>query len=216
MISNAVIRSEAEGGKGPTHEAGTINRRKPDVTTTSNSISRLSTIADIEAHLPSLRALLQSCVNPDPPTSSIGFIAPLSDAEADQYWRSLGTSLGITNHLFILTGPGDRDGGPEVTATVQLLRIPKATHAHRGEVAKLLVLPTHQRSGLGRTMMEHVEGYARDTLGLRVLTLDTETDTPARRFYSRTGWTEWGTCPDYAAYADGRPGSATFFVKSLV
>lgn len=218
MTSNTIPRSEAEHGKTPTgDETGTPNNPR-------HTIAQLSGPADIEAHLPSLRALLQSCVNTDPSTSSIGFIAPLSDADADRYWRSLGTnkSLGTTCHLFILLvdKPTSKDDDSssstgDVAATAQLFTIPKATHAHRGEVAKLLVSPPCRRSGLGKAMMAHVEGFARDVLGLRVLTLDTETETPARAFYGRIGWTEWGTCPDYAAFADGRLGSATFFVKSL-
>lgn len=216
MKSTAVFRSEAEDGETPTgDEAGTSGPRY--------AISRLSGPADIEAHLPSLRSLLQSCVNTDPSTSSIGFLAPLSDADADRYWRSLGANLGTTCHLFILVLTGSASGVElegegeegEVAATAQLLPIPKATHSHRGEVAKLLVRPSGRRSGLGRAMMAHVEAFARDSLGLRVLTLDTETETPALAFYRRTGWAEWGTCPDYAAFADGRLGSATFFVKSL-
>lgn len=215
MKSTAVSRSEAEDGETPTgDEAGTSGPRY--------AISCLSGPADIEAHLPSLRSVLQSCVNTDPSTSSIGFLAPLLDADADRYWRSLGASLGATCHLFILVLTGSasgeeegEDGESEVAATAQLLTVPKATHAHRGEVAKLLVRPSGRRSGLGRAMMAHVEAFARDSLGLRVLTLDTETETPALAFYRRTGWVEWGTCPDYAAFADGRLGSATFFVKSL-
>lgn len=210
MKSTAVPGSEAEDGETPTDDGtGTTGPRY--------AISRISGPADIEAHLPSLRSLLQSCVNTDPSTSSIGFLAPLSDADADRYWRSLGAILGATCHLFILvlTGPASGQEEGEVAATAQLLTIPKATHAHRGEVAKLLVRPSGRRSGLGRAMMAHVEAFARDSLGLRVLTLDTETETPALAFYRRTGWAEWGTCPDYAAFADGRLGSATFFVKSL-
>lgn len=215
MTSNMIPRSEAEHGKTPIcDETGTPNPR--------HTIVQLSGPADIEAHLPSLRTLLQSCVNTDPSTSSMGFLAPLSDAGADWYWRSLGTSnsLGLTCYLFILldesTGKNDSSSSTrDVAATAQLSIIPKATHSHRGEVAKLLVSPSRRRSGVGRAMMAHVEGFARDVLGLRVLTLDTETETPARAFYGRIGWTEWGTCPDYAAFADGRLGSATFFVKSL-
>jgi GNAT superfamily N-acetyltransferase len=207
MTSKTIPRSEAEHGKTPTCDE------------TGTTISRLSGPEDIEAHLPSLRTLLQSCVNTNPSTSSIGFLAPLSDADADRYWRSLATSsLGTTCYLFILLDkPTSKDdsGTGEVAATAQLFTIPKATHAHRGEVAKLLVRPSSRRSGLGRAMMAHIECFARDVLGLKVLTLDTETDTPARAFYGRTGWTEWGTCPDYAMFADGRLGSATFFVKSL-
>lgn len=219
MKMTAVPRSEAEQGEEtPTGDrTGTTGPR--------HTISRLSGPADIEARLPFLRSLLQLCVNTDPSSSSIGFLAPLSDADADRYWISLGPSLGTTCHLFVMPDPCGRgkDGGrpgmeeeeEEVAATAQLLIIPKATHAHRGEVAKLLVRPSGRRSGLGRSMMAHVESFARDELGLRVLTLDTETDTPALAFYRRTGWVEWGTCSDYAAFADGRLGSATFFMKSL-
>lgn len=222
MTSSVTPRSGAEHGNPPTADNETSTTGGPR----HHAIARLSTANDIEAHLPSLRTLLQSCVNPDPPTSSIGFLAPLSGADADRYWRALGNS-GLadgTCYLFVaLLTPGGPDGGDrgttggeeEVAAAVQLLTIPKATHAHRGEVAKLLVRPARRRSGLGRAMMEHVETFARTVLGLRVLTLDTETETPARAFYSRIGWTEWGTCPDYAAFADGRLGSATFFVKAL-
>lgn len=209
MKSNAESRSGAEEGETPTgDETGTAGSRG------THTITLLSGPADIEAHLPSLRSLLQSCVNTDPSTSSIGFLAPLSDEDADRYWRSLGPSLGTTCHLFVMSDPAAGEGD-EVAATAQLLTIPKATHAHRGEVAKLLVRPAGRRSGLGRAVMAHVEAFARDELGLRVLTLDTETETPALAFYRGTGWVEWGTCPDYAAFADGRLGSATFFFKSL-
>lgn len=214
MKSNAVPGSGAEECETPTDdEAVTTGSRQ------QHTIALLPGPADIEAHLPSLRSLLQSCVNTDPSTSSIGFLAPLSDADADHYWRSLGPGLGTTCHLFVMSDPAAGEGRTqekgEVAATAQLLTIPKATHAHRGEVAKLLVRPAGRRSGLGRGMMAHVEAFARDELGLRVLTLDTETETPALDFYRGTGWVEWGTCPDYAAFADGRLGSATFFFKSL-
>lgn len=219
MTSTAAPRSEVQDGE-TTHTGD-----GPGTTGPRHSISRLLGPADVEAHLPSLRSLLQSCVNNDPSTSSIGFLAPLSGADADRYWRSLGPSLGLTCHLFVMSCPTGHGGGDEhsegeegaevVAATAQLLIIPKATHAHRGEVAELLVRPSGRRSGLGRAMMAHVESFARDALGLRVLTLDTETDKPARAFYGRIGWAEWGTCPDYAAFADGRLGSAMFSVKSL-
>lgn len=64
-------------------------------------------------------------------------------------------------------------------------------------------------------MTGYVEYFAREDMGMTLVTLDTETDTPARAFYNGLGWTEWGTCPDYAAFADINLGSATFFRKSL-
>ncbi|KAF3761657.1 hypothetical protein M406DRAFT_64831 [Cryphonectria parasitica EP155] len=174
---------------------------------------RLLTAADVESRLPSLRTLLQSLVNDDPAASSIGFLAPLSDADADEYWRSVAAKLDTvpqTCYLFVVWGSDALD----IMGTVQLQLMPKATHAHRAEIAKLLVRPSAQRRGLGRKMMDHVEDVARGS-DIQLLTLDTKTETPARAFYERTGWTVWGTCPEYAAFADGRLGSTTFFYKSL-
>lgn len=178
----------------------------------AHTITHLLTVGDVKAHLPSLRSLVQSCVNLDPSISSIGFLAPLSDADADDYWMTVSGKLSKAHHLFTLTDPAASE---EILATVQLVTVLKPTHAHRGEVAKLLVRPSARRRGLGRVMVEHVEKFAREDMGMTLLTLDTETNTPARAFYRGIGWTEWGTCPDYAAYADGKLGSATFFRKNL-
>lgn len=175
-------------------------------------VTRLLAAEDVAAYLPSLRSLLQACVNRNPATSSIGFLAPLADADADEYWVTVGHKLGQTHHLFVLANAA---AAHEVVATVQLVTVLKATHRHRGEVVKLLVNPYAQRRGLGRLMMAYVESFAREEMGMQLLTLDTETTTPARAFYNNIGWIEWGTCPAYAAFADGTLGSATFFRKLL-
>ncbi|KAJ4393538.1 hypothetical protein N0V93_002750 [Gnomoniopsis smithogilvyi] len=174
-------------------------------------ITHLLTTEDIGAYLPSLCSLLQACVNPDPSSSSIGFLAPLSEEDAEEYWMTVGLKLGKAHHLFVLTDEADH----EVLATVQLITVLKATHKHRGEVSKLLVRPSAQRRGLGELMIDHVETFAREEMGMQLLTLDTNTTTAARDFYKSTGWIEWGACPDYAAFADGKLGSATFFRKHL-
>ncbi|KAI5458285.1 acyl-CoA N-acyltransferase [Mariannaea sp. PMI_226] len=184
------------------------------------TITQITSSSHLQQHLESLRALLQSCVNLDPSTSSIGFLAPLSDEDADDYWLSCGSAIDSQPtpcHLFVVTAPanGPNEQSTEVLATVQLQTIPKATHSHRAEVAKLLVLPSARRLGIARKLAAHVEAFAKDDLGKQILTLSTKSDTPARVFYNTIGWTEWGTCPDYAAFADGRLGNATFFVKHL-
>ena len=191
------------------------------------TIKQIKTSAELQASLSSLTSLLQDCVNPDPATSSIGFLAPLSDPEADSYWQSLSANLQaepLTFYLFVLLAPAtSEDGSPaspslsssRVLASVQIFTIAKRTHAHRAEVAKLLVRPGSRRLGLGRRLMAHVEAFARNELGRELLTLDTASRTPAREFYARLGWLEWGTCPEYADYADGKRGDATFFVKFL-
>ncbi|RFU76253.1 acetyltransferase gnat family domain-containing [Trichoderma arundinaceum] len=178
----------------------------------------LSSVTDasaVEKHLSSLRQLLQHCVNDEPGISSIGFLAPLSDHTAATYWLELLSTVlgpGATTTLLIATAPGS----DKVIATVQLARMPKETHAFKGEIRKLMVHPEYRRHGLGRRMMDEVERVAREKFALELLLLDTSKETPARDFYLRTGWTEWGICPGYAKSSSGVKHDCCFFVKSLV
>ncbi|KAK6083390.1 hypothetical protein SCUP234_03740 [Seiridium cupressi] len=117
-----------------------------------------------------------------------------------------------TLYLFVLT---KSEASKDVLATSQIHIIPKATHQHRAEIAKLLVHPSARRRGIATAMIKFVEKFARDDLQRAMLNLDTVTEAAALDFYRWTGWTEWGTCPDYAEFADGRRGSITFSVKFL-
>ncbi|KJZ77122.1 hypothetical protein HIM_03443 [Hirsutella minnesotensis 3608] len=169
---------------------------------------------DTDRLLPSLTELLLHCVNDDPAVSSIGFLAPLADHVATNYWRGLLSSAKSHDADTTVLVATVR-GSDNVVATAQIVRMLKETHSHRGEVRKLLVHPAHRRGGLGRLMMTAAEEHARVNLGLEMLVLDTATQTPAREFYLKTTWTEWGRCPDYAKYADGAKGECSFFVKML-
>lgn len=166
----------------------------------------------LEQWTPSLTNLLQSCVNDDPPSSSLGFHAPLSTKDATEFWLSLspqlfGTKSRIT--LFVLAR------GPSAIGTVHLVSHPKATHAHKVEVAKLLVSSEERGLGLGRKLMEFSERFAMEKLGKSMVILDTATETPARGFYLKLGYTEWGICPSYAESADGHLHDCSFFYKIL-
>lgn len=187
------------------------------------AITQVRDAANIERLLPSLRRLLQSCVNDDPSASSLGFFAPLTDHQASDYWLQLLPSAMGPNPpttLLVMTDPGgtdndDRGGRPFLVGTVQIGRIPKATHSHRGEIRKLLIHHACRGRGIGRRLMEAAEDVARRDLGLEVLVLDTAKRTPARDFYLSTGWREWGVCPIYAMAADGTKDDCSFFVKTL-
>ncbi|KAH7040972.1 acyl-CoA N-acyltransferase [Microdochium trichocladiopsis] len=191
--------------------------RPEPVLTPGHTITAIETPEQLSLHLPSLRKLLQFHVNDDPSMSSIGFRAPLADDEADKFWLGISDRLrdeaaGLIQRsyfLFVLTAPDST----EVLATAALAVVNKPTHAHRAEIVKVLVHPSQQRKGLGQAIMQHVEDFAKVQLRREVLTLDTATELPAMHFYRRLGWKEWGTCPEYADFADGRRGDATFFVK---
>jgi ribosomal protein S18 acetylase RimI-like enzyme len=172
----------------------------------------IDTPKDLEQWTPSLTKLLQSCINDDPPSSSLGFHAPLSTIDAAEFWLSLSPQLFSSKSrisLFVLTR------GSSAIGTVHLVAHPKATHAHKVEVAKLLISTNERRLGLGRKLMEFSESFAKEKLGKSMVMLDTATETPARGFYLKLGYTEWGVCPSYAESADGHLHDCSFFYKIL-
>ncbi|KAI0431233.1 acyl-CoA N-acyltransferase [Xylaria sp. FL1042] len=176
-------------------------------------VSRVEDPTTLTKYLPSLQHLLQRCVNDDPASSSIGFLAPLSDDIAIRHWLDLQPSISGSrpeNTLLVATV-----GDDFVIATVVIARALKQTHAYKGEIRKLLVHPDVRRGGLGRAMMEEAERVAREELAIEMLVLDTATATPARLFYLKTGWTEWGICPGYAMDAAGNKHDCSFFFKRL-
>jgi GNAT superfamily N-acetyltransferase len=121
-------------------------------------IEHLTTHSDVVRYQSSLVPLLQSCLNPDPPMSSMDFLAPLTEEQAAADWTDVAAAVGAsssTAHLLVMTGP------ETVIASAQLLLIPKATHQHRAELARLMVLPEYQGRGLGKTMSAYAERFAK-------------------------------------------------------
>ncbi|KAK1961273.1 putative histone acetyltransferase [Colletotrichum sublineola] len=181
----------------------------------SFSIHQVKTERDLEQWVPGLSRLLQSCVNIDPASSSLGFRAPLSAVKATVYWESLsGQLFGVepTTKLFVVTRASQPD--PKVIGTFQLATQPKETHAHKAEVRKLLVAAEERGHGLGKMLMDTAERFAFEALGKTLLLLDTSTESPARGFYLRLGYTEWGVCPNYATSANGELHDVSFFHKA--
>ncbi|KAF4432124.1 hypothetical protein F53441_13843 [Fusarium austroafricanum] len=176
------------------------------------TIHHVNSTEMLERWIPSLVELLQSCVNDDPASSSIGFRAPLSESKAREFWNSLSTQLfGDQARINLLVLVRE-----DVTiGTIQLVTHPKETHAHKVEVGKLLISEKERSHGLGRRLVEVSERFAREKLGKTMVLLDTATNTPARGFYLKLGYTEWGICPQYAESADGNLHDCSFFYKFL-
>ncbi|KAE9582315.1 hypothetical protein CGMCC3_g1830 [Colletotrichum fructicola] len=180
-------------------------------------ISQIISTEALEFWTPSLSDLLQLCVNLDPETSSIGFRAPLSEEDATAYWTSLSSDVSGADplvYLFVVKGPA-KSNDNNTLATFQLGQNPKETHKHKIEVRKLLVHPAQRGGGIGRKLMDFAERFARDGLGKTMILLDTASETPARGFYLKLGYVEWGVCPAYAQNALGRLHDCSFFLKML-
>jgi GNAT superfamily N-acetyltransferase len=168
-------------------------------------MTRVSRVDAPEEIRPALCELLIDSVEHG---ASVGFLAPLSQEEADQYWRRIGRAVDDDRCVLFAA---ELDG--RVIGTVQLDVDTLPNQRHRGSVAKLLVHSTARRQGVGEALMTALEEEAR-ARGRWLLTLDTATG-DAARLYERMGWTASGPIPDYALNPDGSLTDTTFYWKRL-
>jgi GNAT superfamily N-acetyltransferase len=159
------------------------------------------------ANLPALCALLEDCVEGG---ASIGFLWPMSDGEAEAYWRSCIAPITEGSRVLLVA----RDEAGSIVGTGQLDLAMRANGRHRAEVMKLMVHPSARRNGHARALMAALEDEAR-RLGRTTLVLDTNDDSPAELLYRSLGWNFVGGIPDYALLTDGTPHKNAIFYKLL-
>lgn len=122
---------------------------------------------------------------------SLGFLAPLSSADAAAYWKRTAAAVASGDAFVLVCNGTDRIAG-----TVQLLPSPWPDGPHRAEVAKLMVHPASRRLGIARALMDAVEELAAE-LGRTLLTLNTRVDDPSERLYRSRGYASFGVVPRY-------------------
>lgn len=137
--------------------------------------------------------------------ASVGFLPPLSPAEALAYWHQV-LQPGV--QLWVATEAG------QIQGTVQLHLCRKPNGRHRAEVAKLLIHPRAQRRGIGRTLMEVLEAAAGEA-GITLLVLDTREGDPSNRLYQSLGFQAAGRIPQFARSANGQLDAVVFYYKLL-
>jgi len=141
--------------------------------------------------------------------ASVGFLAPITRAKAEPYWRSVIEGVAAGGRRLLVAE--DTAGG--LLGTVQLVFAAPENQPHRADVSKLLVLRSARRRGIGEALMRAAEAEAL-AAGRTVLVLDTAT-AEAERVYERTGWTRLGALPDYALMPDGSLCDTVFYYKRL-
>lgn len=137
--------------------------------------------------------------------ASIGFLPPLDPHVARVYWSMV---LGDHVRLWVARLNGD------IVGSVQLHLVAKQNGRHRAEIAKLMVHPSSQRKGIGRSLMHAAEARAREEKR-SLLVLDTREGDPSNGLYASLGYTEAGKIPDYAESADGKLDASVFYFKRL-
>ena len=134
--------------------------------------------------------------------ASVGFLLPLTYDEARGWWAE--TLPDPWTQTWVA-----RDDDGTIVGTVRLTRASKPNSRHRGEITKLMVARTARRAGLASRLMDVAEAAAFEEHRLRLVLLDTETDSPAQPLYSDRGWTVVGVIEDYAETPYGEPAPTT-------
>lgn len=141
--------------------------------------------------------------------ASVGFLADLSEAEANDYISDV--QAGVIDGSVLLWVVVDNE---QVMACVQLALCQKANGRNRAEVQKLLVLNQARRHGLGQQLIHAVEQEAiKQNRGL--LYLDTEAGSTAELFYRTQGYQRVGELPDYCQSPDGSYSPTAIYYKTM-
>jgi ribosomal protein S18 acetylase RimI-like enzyme len=141
--------------------------------------------------------------------ASVGFMPPLAESEALNYWRSVIAAMRDGSRILLVAADGDL-----IQGSVQIGLEMRANGNHRAEAMKLFVHRRARRHGLARALMAEVETMSRH-MGRTLLLMDTRTGGDAEKMCEALGYMKFGEVPDYARNADGRLHATSFFYKQL-
>ena len=161
-------------------------------------------VEKIEKYKDKLVHLLCDCVDDG---ASIGFIAPLSKAEAIGYWESIESDLTVGSKVIFLAQDND-----QLMGTVQLSLCQKKNGIHRAEVEKLMVHTNARGKGIGKALMLALENKAKN-LQRSLLVLDTRKGDIASNLYESIGYTFAGEIPEFASNSKGGFDSTIYYYK---
>ena len=162
--------------------------------------------AEVEPRRADLVRLLSDAVEGG---ASIGFLAPLPDAEAEAYWAGVVDAMRAGRRHLLAAFDGDR-----LIGTVQLDLEPRANGRHRAEVMKLMVLRSDRRRGVARRLMAALLDLAR-ARRRSLLLLDVRAGDPAEALYEAFGFTKFGLVPRHARSPDGSLAATSFYYLDL-
>lgn len=140
--------------------------------------------------------------------ASIGFLDNIDINIAKSYWENVNTRLNEGLDLFIARH------NEKIVGSIQLDRCMKDNGRHRAEVQKLFVIPEYRKQGIAKQLLNQVE-IAAFSKGIKLLVLDTETDSPAEKLYLDMQWTKVGEIPSYALSTTGVLKSTSYLYKLL-
>jgi GNAT superfamily N-acetyltransferase len=159
----------------------------------------------LDADIDGLAAVLLDCVAGG---ASVGFMQPLTQAQAQAWWRGLAADVEAGRRALFVA---EDDAG--IVGTVHLVLAQPDNQPHRADLCKMLVLRRARKLGIGAALMDAAERAAR-AAGKTLLVLDTASP-DAERLYARMGWQRLGVIPGYALLPDGGLCDTTYFYRVL-
>jgi len=140
---------------------------------------------------------------------SVGFMHPLTEEDADQFWQ--GSLASAERGERIVFGAYD---GEDLVGTVTLqLKLPP-NQPHRAEIAKMMTRVSHRKRGIATALLRAAESRAREH-GRTMLVLDTAVDGGASKLYEGLGFQLTGIIPDYALKPHGGLTATKIYWKRL-
>ena len=128
---------------------------------------------------------------------SVGFMHPLTFAEANSFWT--GSLAAADRGERIVLGAFASD---ELVATVTLLLGLPPNQPHRAEIAKMMTRINYRGKGIAKALLQAAEQLAIEH-NRSLLVLDTAQDEGASGLYEKQGFTLTGIIPDYALKPHG-------------
>jgi acetyltransferase len=141
--------------------------------------------------------------------ASVGFMPPLGEPEARNYWRGVVTAMREGTRILLVALDEN-----VIQGSVQIALEMRANGNHRAEVMKLFVHRRARRRGLAKALMLQAESAAR-ALGRSLLVMDTRQGGGAEKLCESLGYLRYGEVPGYARSGDGRLHTTVFFYRQL-
>ncbi|MBT2577025.1 GNAT family N-acetyltransferase [Bacillus sp. ISL-8] len=159
-------------------------------------------IKRLDEDIEELSELLKTVVNDG---ASIGFLPPLEQKEATNYWQTV-----LAPEVILYVAKINN----EVAGSIQLHLVTKPNGIHRAEICKLMTHPNFRRNGIGRLLMQKAEERAKQEKR-SLLVLDTREGDPSNRLYKSLDYQEVGKIPEYAISPNGDLNATVIYYKMI-
>ena len=159
-------------------------------------------IKRLDEDIEELSELLKTVVNDE---ASIGFLPPLEQKEATNYWQTV-----LAPEVILYVAKINN----EVAGSIQLHLVTKPNGIHRAEICKLMTHPNFRRNGIGRLLMQKAEERAKQEKR-SLLVLDTREGDPSNRLYKSLDFQESGKIPEYAISPNGELDATVIYYKMI-